>query len=167
MGQLRMRIKIYFFRFFSDICENLDIPSLIGGDFNILRFANEKNKGGGVTRFSDEFHSIINKFALREFPLSGGMFTWSNNQENPTLEKLDRILINHEWENLFPLSSARKIPRVMSDHNPIIMDTKESVEVRSKEFRFEKSWLLQPDFQLRVDKAWKTPVRGSDSISVF
>jgi hypothetical protein len=83
------------------------------------------------------------------------------------LEKLDRILINHEWENIFPLTSARKIPRVMSDHNPIIMDTKESVEVRSREFRFEKSWLLQPDFQLRVGKAWKTPVRGSDSISVF
>jgi hypothetical protein len=47
------------------------------------------------------------------------------------------------------------------------MDTKESVEVRSREFRFEKSWLLQPDFQLRVDKAWKTAVRGRDSISVF
>jgi hypothetical protein len=46
------------------------------------------------------------------------------------------------------------------------MDTKESVEVRSREFRFEKSWLLQPDFQLRVDKAWKIPMRGSDSISV-
>jgi hypothetical protein len=95
------------------------------------------------------------------------MFTWSNNQENPTLEKLDRILINLDRENLFPLSSARKIPRVMSDHNPIIMDTNESAEVRSREFRFEKSWLLQPDFQLRVDKAWKTPMRGSDSISVF
>jgi hypothetical protein len=158
--------KDLFLQNFSDICENLDIPSLIGGDFNILRFAAEKNKGGGITRFSDEFNSIITKFALRELPLSGGMFTWSNNQENPTLEKLDRILINHEWENIFPLSSARKIPRVMSDHNPIIMDTKESVEVRSREFRFEKSWFLQPDFQLRVDKAWKTPMRGSDSISV-
>jgi exonuclease III len=68
--------KDLFLQTFSDICENLDIPSLIGGDFNILRFANEKNKGGGVTRFSDEFNSIINKFALRELPLSGGMFTW-------------------------------------------------------------------------------------------
>jgi hypothetical protein len=159
--------KDLFLQTFSDICENLDIPSLIGGDFNILRFAAEKNKGGGTTRFSDEFNSIISKFALRELPLSGGMFTWSNNQENPTLEKLDRILINHDWENFFPLSSARKIPRVMSDHNPIILDTKENVEVRSREFRFEKSWLLQPDFQLRVEKAWKTPVRGSDSISVI
>jgi hypothetical protein len=55
----------------------------------------------------------------------------------------------------------------MSDHNPIILDTKEIVEVRSREFRFEKSWLLHPDFQLRVEKAWKTPVNGNDSISVF
>jgi hypothetical protein len=50
----------------------LDIPALVGGDFNILRFANEKNKNGGVTRFFDEFNSIISKFALRELPLSGG-----------------------------------------------------------------------------------------------
>jgi hypothetical protein len=54
---------------------NLDIPTLVGGDFNILRFANEKNKNGGVTKFSDEFNSIICKFALRELPLSGGFFT--------------------------------------------------------------------------------------------
>jgi hypothetical protein len=67
--------KDLFFQIFSDICENLDIPTLIGGDFNILRFANEKNKGGGVTRFSNEFNLIINKFALRDLPLSGGMFT--------------------------------------------------------------------------------------------
>jgi hypothetical protein len=93
--------KDSFLQIFSDICENLDIPTLIGGDFNILRFANEKNKGGGVTRFSGEFNSIINRFALRELPLSGGMFTWSNNQENPTLEKLDRILINDAFGIFF------------------------------------------------------------------
>jgi hypothetical protein len=159
--------KDLFLQNLSNICENLDIPTLIGGDFNILRFANEKNKGGGVTRFSNEFNSIISNFALRELPLSGGLFTWSNNLENPTLEKLDQILINGAWENLFPLTGARKIPRVMSDHNPIIMDTKEIVEVKSREFRFEKSWLLHPDFQLRVEKAWKSHVRGSDNISVF
>jgi hypothetical protein len=132
--------KDKFLQNLSDICENLDIPTLVGGDFNIMRFANEKNKNGGVTRFSsDEFNSIICKFALRELPLSGGFFTWSNNQENPYLEKLDRILINCAWENLIPLSGARKIPRVMSDHNPIIVDTKEVTEIKSREFTDLKS----------------------------
>jgi hypothetical protein len=55
----------------------------------------------------------------------------------------------------------------MSDHNPIIMGTKKVAEVKSRDFRFEKSWLLHPDFQVRVDKAWKTPLRANDSISVI
>jgi hypothetical protein len=59
-------------------------------------------------------------------------------KKNPTLEKLDKILINFEWENLFPLSSAKKIPRLMSDHNPIILDTYEKIDPRSREFGFEK-----------------------------
>jgi hypothetical protein len=99
------------------------------------------------------FNAIINAQALRETRLSGGQFTWSNNQENPTLEKLHRILINSEWELLFPLTQARKIPRVMSDHNPLIMDTGEKPEVKSREFRFEKSWVNHPDFMSKVEKA--------------
>jgi hypothetical protein len=166
-GAAQNEDKDLFLQTLSDICKNLDISTLIGGDFNILRFANEKNKDGGVNRFSDEFNAIIGRFALRELPLSGGFFTWSNNQINPTLEKLDRILINSAWETVFPLSGARKIPRVMSDHNPIIVDTKEVMEVKSREFRFEKSWLLHPDFHMRVEKAWNSPVSVTDSISVI
>jgi hypothetical protein len=49
----------------SNICENLDIPTPIGGDFNILRFADEKNKRGGICRFSDKFNAVINIFNLR------------------------------------------------------------------------------------------------------
>jgi endonuclease/exonuclease/phosphatase family metal-dependent hydrolase len=67
-----------------------------------------------------------------------GQYTWSNNQKNPTLEKLDRILVNSEWENLFPLTQARKLPRVMSDHNPLIVDTGEKPMIKSAEFRSAK-----------------------------
>jgi hypothetical protein len=150
----------------TSICDNLDIPALVGGDFNILRFVDEKNKGNGTSRFSDGFSAVIDLYNLREIPLSGGQFTWSNNQKNPTLEKLDRILINCEWENIFPLSSARKIPRLMSDHNPIILDTHEKTEPKSREFRFEKSWIKHLDFLSRVERAWNSPVSGMDSISI-
>jgi hypothetical protein len=131
-GAAQIADKDTFLLDLSNICDNLDIPALIGGDFNILRFADEKNKGNGTSRFSDSFNDVIDLHNLREIPLSGGQFTWSNNQKNPTLEKLDRILINCEWENLFPLSSARKIPRLMSDHNPIILDTHEKSEAKKQ-----------------------------------
>jgi hypothetical protein len=45
---------------------------LVGGDFNILRFADEKNKGNGTSRFSDSFNDVIDLHNLREIPLSGG-----------------------------------------------------------------------------------------------
>jgi len=65
---------------------------LIGGDFNIIRFACEKNKPGGVQRFSDMFNTLIDFHELRELVMTGGKFTWSNNQEDALLEKLDGIL---------------------------------------------------------------------------
>jgi hypothetical protein len=70
---------------------------LIGGDFNILRFFSEKNKRFSPNRYSDVFNNIIQVNGLIEMTIGGGKYTWSNNQVNPTLEKLDRVLITREW----------------------------------------------------------------------
>jgi hypothetical protein len=52
--------------------------------------------------------------------MSGGKYTWSNNQVEPTLEKLDRILVNNKWDARFPLSTVRKILRfVVTPENSI------------------------------------------------
>jgi hypothetical protein len=37
-----------------------------------------------------------------------------------------------------PLTQTRKIPRVMSDHNPLIVDTGEKPMIKSAEFRSAK-----------------------------
>ena len=52
----------------------------------------KKNKTFHGNKHSDMFNCIINSFELRDLALNGGRFTWSN-QENPTLERLDRILM--------------------------------------------------------------------------
>jgi hypothetical protein len=52
-GVAQVEDKDVFLQDLSSISENLDIPSLIGGDFNILSFSNENNKGNGTSRFSD------------------------------------------------------------------------------------------------------------------
>jgi hypothetical protein len=71
-----------------------ELPLLIGGDFNIIRFPSEKNKTMRRNKWTDMFNSIINSHGLREIYLSDGQYTWSNNQQDPTLEKLDRFLGN-------------------------------------------------------------------------
>jgi hypothetical protein len=40
-------------------------------------------------------------------------------------------------------------------------------EQRSREFRFEKRWLKEESFLLRVDKVWAKPVIGRDSLGKF
>jgi hypothetical protein len=51
----------------------------------------------------------VNTYELRDLPLNGGKFTWSNNQSDPTLERLEKIQISKDWETLFPLPNIRKI----------------------------------------------------------
>jgi hypothetical protein len=43
-----------------DICCNQNLPMLIGGDFNILRFSSDNNKVMRRNKWSDLFNAIIN-----------------------------------------------------------------------------------------------------------
>ena len=85
--------KNVFLSELSHFCANNDEALLIGGDFNIIRYSKEKNNMDGV---HTSFHSLIHFYELRELNMNGGMFTWSNNQDAPTLVKLDRILVTKE-----------------------------------------------------------------------
>ena len=39
-------------------------PTLVGGDFNLVRFAFDKSNGVYNHRWADEFNSRVNKWAL-------------------------------------------------------------------------------------------------------
>lgn len=93
-------------------------PLVMGGDFNIIRKESDKNKAGGYNRWSFIFNAVIEQANLREIFLGGRKFTWCNNQENPTLEKLDRIFVNTDWEKEYPLTMAKTLTRSILDHNP-------------------------------------------------
>jgi hypothetical protein len=78
-------------------------PYLVGGDFNILRFFADKNRNFHPNRYSNTFNAVIQVNDLRKLEFSGTPFTWSNNHDDPILEKLDKILMSREWEILFPI----------------------------------------------------------------
>jgi hypothetical protein len=72
----------------------------------LLRFPFEKSKG----RFDDYwpflFNAIIDSLDLREVAMIGRQFTWANNLLEPTYEKLDRVLMDSDWEDKFQLVSV-------------------------------------------------------------
>jgi hypothetical protein len=107
------------------------------------------------------FNSVINAFNLRELYMSGDFFTWSNNQLDPTLEKLDRILVTKDWEGLFPTALVQKKLRELSDHNPLILSSDSVSSWGNREFRFEVSWLGQVEFLPKVNEIWLAPTRDN------
>jgi hypothetical protein len=91
-------------------------------------------------------------------------FTWANNQDNLIMALLDRVLISVCWENLFPACSVRTLPRVGSDHTPLVVDTGALKIPNSKQFRFEKWWLKVDGFDQVVAKFWNTPCHHKKAI---
>jgi len=120
----------------------------------------EKNRNGGVHRHTNPLNSLINFYGLRELNMSGGIYTWSNNQEPPTLVKLDRILITSNWEDIFPQATVKKLPREVSDHNPLILFSGQCKKSSHIQFKFELSWIDNPDFIQGVGKIWEKPCKA-------
>jgi hypothetical protein len=54
-----------------------------------------------------------------------------NNQTPPTLEKLDRFLMSKGWDDIFPRVMVRKLPRELSDHNPLILTTENKTPLKN------------------------------------
>lgn len=146
----------------ASFCSVIKDPYILGGDFNILRYAHEKNKNFCQNRFTDLFNTIIHANKLRDIYMAGGKFTWSNNQAHHTLQKLDRILMSKEWESLFPTVTSYKNPRDISDHNPLILTTCANPPMRNIDFKFELSWLKQPEFLQNVERIWKEQTRDDN-----
>jgi hypothetical protein len=84
--------------------------------------------------------------------------------DNPTLEKLDGILVSKEWENLFPNTLISKLPREVSDHNPLILSTVPAKPTKIIHFRFELGWLSNPKFLPIVEKIWARPCRDKTAL---
>jgi hypothetical protein len=55
-----------------------------------------------------------------EINLLGRSFTWSNNQENQILSHIDRVFSSIEFDEAFPLATARALTRNPSDHVHIL-----------------------------------------------
>lgn len=159
-GAAQHDMKAKFLAEFASFLQHQINPLMAGGDFNIIRKESEKNKAGGYNKWSFIFNAIVEQANLRELNLGGRQFTWCNNQESQTLEKLDRVFINNDMEKKFPLIAVKTLPRGLSDHNPLIVTTGEAV-ANQPIFKFEISWFLREDLNEVVKEVWNEQYSGS------
>ncbi len=128
---------------------------VICGDFNLTRARFERNGGVGGGRAAGMFNDLISALEMIDLPLQNQSFTWSNMQRHPSLAKLDRFLVSTEWDSTFPLSTVEALPRITSDHCPILLSTGGKACRPGKVFRLEVAWLKCDDFVSRFHNWWK------------
>jgi hypothetical protein len=92
----------------------------------------------------DEFNAWINDLELIDVDIANTKFTWSNKRREPTLVKLDRVLINLAWSQKFMHSECRALVRQTSDHKPVLLDTA-CTTAKAKSFRYEDYWQLNEE----------------------
>jgi hypothetical protein len=129
-------------------------PTLLGGDFNLIRTLKEKNNGIVNFQQVNAFNDFINHWDMLELKDPTRLFTWSNKQETPIMAVLDRILVNVEWDSKFPLSKVKVLPKGCSDHNPLSISFGDDLRSKEHVFRFEKWWLEVDGFGDLVRKVW-------------
>jgi exonuclease III len=77
--------KISFLQELRDIRLANQGPWIIVGDFNLIYKAEDKNNNNYNRAMMGRFRRLIDDLDLKDIPLHGRKFTWSNHHTNPTL----------------------------------------------------------------------------------
>ncbi|GKA20405.1 RNA-directed DNA polymerase, eukaryota [Tanacetum coccineum] len=128
----------------------------IFGDLNVVRSVEDRFNSGVNLREANEFNDFINMMRLIEIPMGGRKFTRISD-DGLKFSKLDRFLLNDEFNNLWGNLSVVALDRKLSDHYPIVLKDVD-LDFGPKPFRVFNIWLEECDFSQVVDKAWKKDV---------
>ena len=142
-------------------------PWLIGGDFNSFLHISEKK--GGSQRYSSGcpmFKDWLNEFNLYNFGFKGPKFIWSRGN---VYERLDRAICNNSWLHMHPDNVVLHLPKLMSDHRPILVKFNNGTwrGGGEKPFRFLASWLTVPNFEKVVRDRWEVNVNHLQAAKRF
>ena len=70
------------------------------------------------------------------------------------MSRLDRFLVSANWESKFSKAVQSTLPRPVSDHCPILLDS-EGIKPRPRPFRFEIMWLKYEGFKDLLRDWWQ------------
>jgi exonuclease III len=145
--------KIQFLQELRDIRNACDGTWMVAGDFNLIYCSVDKNNSNINRVMMGRFRQTINDLALKEIPLHGRKYTWSNQQANPVLVKLDRVFCSVSWEQRFPNVLLQSMASHASDHCPLLLGLKGN-KPGKKRFHFEAFWPKLEGFLEVVQAAW-------------
>lgn len=126
------------------------------GDFNAV--ANEEEKYGGsqvLNTNNRDFRNFVFETGLVDLGFKGSAFTWNNQQDTSAAihERLDRVLCTMPWCQIFPMAYVNHLPRIHSDHAPILLRTQNRPPIPHN---FRVSWWFNHQgFKRACEDGWR------------
>lgn len=158
--------KILFMQEITDLSHHVLPPWLILGDFNLILRVQDKNNSRINLQMLSRFRATVDNLELVPLDLRGKKFTWCNDQQVPTMTKIDHFLATDDWLNLFPRSDLQALASLGSDHCPLFLRGDVNFDFY-RGFRFEAHWARMAGFLDTVKEAWNKPVNTQDAILRF
>ncbi|KAL0920406.1 hypothetical protein M5K25_009542 [Dendrobium thyrsiflorum] len=137
-------------------------PWIILGDFNCCRY--EAEKAGGlplsIGRLG-ELNNVIFYCGVLDLASVGLFFTWFNQRiDLPIHIKLDRVLVNTGYLEVFPQAFYKVLPPMNSDHSPLVLHSS-TPSSSPCQFQFKNLWYHMEGFWDVVLDCFSSSVLGS------
>lgn len=140
------------------------------GDFNqILNPSDHSTRTNlNMDRAMRDFKDALLGASLMDLNFRGCSFTWWNKRRlYPVAKKIDRILVNNEWQALFSGSMGFFDAPHFSDHSPCCITLDSSAPRQKKPFKFFNYMLKNKDFLKLISHSWfSINVMGSEMFRV-
>lgn len=105
------------------------------------------------------FRRLLDDCQLEELYLHGRLYTWSNERQRPTLERIDRAFASLDWFEAFPSHHLRCLSSDCSDHAPLLLQLCTQPWAKPG-FRFGSFWVRLDGFEEAVKQAWDCHLSG-------
>lgn len=134
----------------------LNRPRILLGDFNDIKDNSEKS--GGPKRSANsftQFRRMLNVLGLHEVKMVGGKYTWMGKRYQPVKSKIDRVVANANWMDIFPKAHVKVLNWMGSDHRPLLLCTEDQKWRGHKLFRYDNRWRFRPEVKEVIQKTWQ------------
>ncbi|KAM3322288.1 hypothetical protein P3S67_003439 [Capsicum chacoense] len=146
------------------IASTLNRPWAVCGDFNSILNKDEKI-GGQPHKLikSIPFIECLNNCGLLDKGYSGSKYTWCNERKEQDIiwMRLDKMVTNEEWDELFMKTSILHLARYSSDHCPLLINISSEEVKPIKYFKFLNFWVDEDDFINIIKEQWQNNIAGN------
>ncbi|XP_048492949.1 uncharacterized protein LOC125493538 [Beta vulgaris subsp. vulgaris] len=137
---------------------NTQAPCLMMGDYNAVRYANDRIQGTDVSQTETvDFSNFMEDNQLTKAPSCGMFYSWNNKGVGygRTQSRIDKAIVNSAWIAIYSDVVIKYLPAGVSDHTPLLFSLARQPQEGGRPFRFLNFLAEQEGLLELVQQAWE------------